>query len=99
MKQFLGIVLFVGVAASVGIAASVPQSRQVPGVAVAPREGYVTVSWQPVAGAAEYHIERTPVGADDTPIGEGVLVGVWRPNRQVRQGRPTFADAGFIPGL
>jgi|GEM_PF-180378 len=60
---------------------------RVDSVAVVPREGYVTVTWRPVAGATEYQIER-----------EGLVTGIWRPNRQVRQQSPSFADAGFVPG-
>ena len=51
------------------------------------------MSWAPVAGATDYQIERTPVGAATREI-----VGVWRPNRTVTPGAPTFADAGFNPG-
>ena len=40
-----------------------------------------------MAGATDYQIERF-----------GVVVGVWRPNRQINQDQPAFADAGFNPG-
>ena len=62
------------------------------GLTVTPREGYVTLSWQPVAGADAYEIARSDDG------GEMTVVGVWRPNRQVNQGAPSFADAGFVAG-
>jgi len=66
---------------------------------VQPREGYVTLRWLPVPGAAAYEIERIPVDAAGSPSGEGAVVGVWRPNRQINQGSPSFADAGLIPGV
>jgi hypothetical protein len=59
-----------------------------------PGHGFATLSWDPVAGATEYDIERRPVGAPGT----GVVAGVWRPNRQINQDSPAFADAGFNPG-
>lgn len=82
------------------IPVSVPrhQATRVTGLAVTPRDGYATLTWQPVSGATEYQIERTPIGAGGAPAGEGVISGLWRPNRQVRQQAPSFADAGFVPG-
>jgi hypothetical protein len=71
---------------------------QVTGVAVEQADGFATVGWDPVAGATDYQIERTPVGADDVPTGPAAIVGVWRPNRTVTPDSPTFADAGFNPG-
>jgi hypothetical protein len=70
------------------------QAQQVTGLEVRQDDGFATLSWDPVAGATEYDIERTPVGAPGT----GVVVGVWRPNRQINQDSPAFADAGFNPG-
>jgi hypothetical protein len=74
------------------------QPNQVQGLSVVQGEGFATVSWLPVGGATDYQIERTPVDAGDTPTGTSVITGVWLPNRQVRNDRPTFADAGFNPG-
>ena len=71
------------------------QAQQVTGLEVRQDDGFATLSWDPVAGATDYQIERTPAGA---PLGTGVVVGVWRPNRQVDQDSPAFADAGFNPG-
>src|SRR5688500_319544 len=71
------------------------QAQQVTGLEVRQDDGFATLSWDPVAGATDYQIERTPAGA---PLGTGVVVGVWRPNRQVNQDSPAFADAGFNPG-
>ena len=74
------------------------QETKVTGLAVVPRDGYATVTWKPVAGAVEYQIERTPLNDAGTPVGDGAISGVWRPNRQIRQQSPSFADAGFVPG-
>jgi Zinc carboxypeptidase len=70
-------------------------AQQVTGLEVRQDDGFATLSWDPVAGATDYQIERTLAG---TPLGTGVVVGVWRPNRQINQDEPAFADAGFIPG-
>jgi hypothetical protein len=78
--------------------AEVVEPNQVQGLKVAQADGFATVSWRPVEGATEYQIERTPVDASDTPTGPSVITGIWRPNRQVHNERPTFADAGFNPG-
>ena len=72
--------------------------NQVSGVAVEQADGFASLSWDPVAGATDYQIERTPVGADDAPTGPAAIVGVWRPNRTVTPDSPTFAEAGFNPG-
>src|SRR5688500_8305420 len=71
------------------------QAQQVTGLEVRQDDGFATLTWDPVPGATDYQIERTPAG---TPLGSGVIVGVWRPNRQVNQQEPAFADAGFNPG-
>jgi hypothetical protein len=70
-------------------------AQQVTGLEVRQDDGFATLSWDPVAGATDYEIERTLAG---TPLGTGVVVGVWRPNRQINQDSPAFADAGFNPG-
>jgi hypothetical protein len=77
------------------IAPPAAQAQQVTGLEVRQADGFATLSWQPVAEATDYQIERTPAGA---PLGTGVVVGVWRPNRQINQSQPAFADAGFNPG-
>ena len=74
------------------------EPNQVTNVTVRQADGYATLAWQPVDGATDYQIERTPVDAADTPTGAPTVVGVWRPNRQINQESPTFADAGFNPG-
>src|ERR687896_1193522 len=73
-------------------------AQEVTGVAVEQADGFASVSWDPVAGATDYQLERTPVGADNLPTGTAAIVGVWRPNRTVTPDSPTFADAGFNPG-
>jgi hypothetical protein len=78
--------------------AAAQQPNQVTGLAVEQRDGYVSLSWDAVAGVTDYQIERTPVAADDAPTGPASIVGVWRPNRTVRPDSPVFADAGFNPG-
>ncbi|WP_203911697.1 M14 family zinc carboxypeptidase [Rhizocola hellebori] len=81
-----------------GSANAAVDPQQVQGLRVTPGEGFATLAWTPVAGATDYQIERAPVDAADTATGPAVITGVWRPNRQVHQDRPTFADAGFNPG-
>jgi hypothetical protein len=71
---------------------------QVTGLAVEQQHGFATLSWDPVDGATDYQIERTAVNEVDEPTGPSVITGVWRPNRQVGQEAPAFADAGFNPG-
>lgn len=74
------------------------ETGQVTGVTVEQHHGFATVSWEPVAGAEEYQIERTLVDDNDEPAGNPVITGIWRPNRQVDQDSPAFADANFDPG-
>lgn len=81
-----------------GIGAQEAQPHQVTGLTVAQRDGYATLAWSPVPGATDYQIERTPVDAADNPTGNPVVVGLWRPDRQIDNHLPTFADAGFNPG-
>ncbi|MGI5148677.1 M14 family zinc carboxypeptidase [Plantactinospora sp. CA-294935] len=75
------------------------EPNQVTGLTVTQANGYATVAWTPVPGATDYQIERTPVDAAEVATGPAVVVGVWRPNRQINNESPTFADAGFDPGL
>ena len=71
---------------------------QVTGLQAEQHHGYTTLSWDPVEGAMAYEIERTPVDENGNPTGPAVITGIWRPNRQINQGSPAFADAGFAPG-
>jgi hypothetical protein len=95
------VVLAVVATAVAGVGAAPFQAQaanEVTGLAVVQGDGFATVSWTPVEGATDYQIERTPVDVTNTPSGPSVITGVWRPNRQVNQGSPAFADAGFNPG-
>jgi hypothetical protein len=74
------------------------EANQVTGVAVEHHVGFTTVSWEPVIGATDYQIERTPVDSSNQPTATPVITGLWRPDRQVNQESPTFADSGFTPG-
>ena len=74
------------------------EPNQVQDLTVVQADGYATLAWTHVDGATDYQIERTPVADDDTVAGNSVIVGVWRPNRQINNSKPTFADAGFAPG-
>jgi hypothetical protein len=100
-----GRALWVAVMASALVASLLPagpvlaqEPNQVTGLTVVQGDGYATLAWTPVDGATDYQIERTPVDADDQPTGAAVITGLWRAARQVNQGSPTFADAGFNPG-
>ncbi|WP_433393386.1 M14 family zinc carboxypeptidase [Micromonospora sp. KLBMP9576] len=73
------------------------EPNQVQGLKVTQGDGYATLAWDLVDGATDYQIERTPHAEDGTP-GTPVIAGVWRPNRQINNTEPTFADAGFVPG-
>ncbi|GIF75229.1 hypothetical protein Asi02nite_47470 [Asanoa siamensis] len=74
------------------------EANQVTDLSVTQADGFATVAWTPVDGATDYQIERTAVDAAGTPTDTARVVGVWRPNRQVNNESPTFADAGFNPG-
>ena len=94
------IVVAVVVATAIGGSASAlaAEPGQVQGLMVIASDGFATLAWQPVNGATDYQIERTPVDANATATGPSVITGLWRPNRQVHNELPTFADAGFNPG-
>lgn len=73
-------------------------AQQVTGLEAVHQHGYTTLTWNTVAGATDYQIERTPVNADDVVTGTAVIVGVWRPNRTITPEFPSFAESGFNPG-
>jgi hypothetical protein len=79
-------------------AALAQEANQVTGLTVEQADGFATLGWEPVAGATDYQIERTPVSAENVETGLPAIVGVWRPNRTVTPAFPRFADAGFNPG-
>lgn len=86
------------VASLVATPPSQAQEGQVTGLTVEQQQGFATLRWDPVPGATEYEIERTPVDEDDEVTGDPVITGIWRPERQVDQVEPAFADANFDPG-
>jgi hypothetical protein len=98
MKLPVAIALALSAATLAGVVAAGRQDIRVTGLAVAARDGYATLTWRPVAGASEYQIERTMVDDAGQPAGAPVISGIWRPNRQVKQQSPSFADAGFVVG-
>lgn len=99
-RAWWGVVLAFSLAASlapgVGVLAQVP--GQVTGLTAVQHHGFTSLSWNPVDEATAYQVERTPVDEAGEPTGPAVITGVWRPNRQVDQEEPAFADAGFAPG-
>jgi hypothetical protein len=95
MKVRRRIAATIAAASMVLLLPAAAHAQQVTGLEVRQGDGFATLSWDPVEGATDYEIERTPAGA---PLGTGVVVGVWRPDRQVNQDQPAFADAGFNPG-
>ncbi|GIF50838.1 hypothetical protein Afe04nite_53770 [Asanoa ferruginea] len=74
------------------------EPNQVTNLSITQADGFATVAWTPVEGATDYQIERTAVDAANAPTGNPTIVGVWRPNRQINNEKPTFADSGFNPG-
>src|SRR5829696_9251801 len=94
-----------GVAAAVMVAALVfpcvagaQEPDQVTGLTAAQDIGFTTLKWNPVAGATDYQIERTPLNADDTPAGAATIVGVWQPQRTITPEKPAFAESGYALG-
>jgi hypothetical protein len=62
------------------------------------KHGYTILRWDPVDGAGEYEIYRTPVDDANQPTDDMELVGIWRPNRTVTPDEPAFAEAGYSLG-
>jgi hypothetical protein len=98
MKVFLTAICVAGGLAAAAVMVDARQDTRVGGLAAVARDGYATLTWKPVAGVNEYQIERTPLDAAGNPAGEPAISGLWRPNRQVKQEAPSFADAGFVVG-
>lgn len=102
MRRRLRWVAFAVIATSVSLAhaggALAQTPSQVTGLAAVQEEGFVTLSWEPVEGATDYQVERTPVDGADQPMGPATIVGLWQPTRTVRPDAPTFAEAGFVLG-
>ena len=78
-------------------AALAQEPIEVTDVAVEQADGFATLSWDSVADATDYQIERTPVDADNVPTGPAVIVGVWRPNRTIAPGRRPLRMPGSTP--
>src|SRR4051812_11334759 len=94
-----------GVAAAVMAAALVfpcatgaQEPDQVTGLTASQDVGFTTLKWNPVAGATDYQIERTPVDAADQPTGAATIVGVWQPQRTITPDKPAFAESGYALG-
>src|SRR3954470_979358 len=77
---------------------SAASAQQVSGLTAAQDVGFTTLKWNPVPGATDYQIERTPVDANDQPTGTATIVGVWQPQRTVTPDKPAFAEAGYALG-
>ena len=74
------------------------QEPQVTGLTATQEVGFTTLKWNPVAGATDYQIERTPVDANDQPTGAATVVGVWQPQRTITPDKPSFAESGYTLG-
>ncbi len=79
-------------------AASAQEPNQVTGLTATQDYGFTTLKWNPVAGATDYQIERTPVDADDVPTAAAAVVGVWQPQRTITPASPAFAESGYALG-
>src|SRR4051794_36917650 len=79
-------------------AAGAQEPNQVTGVTATQDIGFTTLKWNPVAGATDYQIERTPVDAGDAPTAAATIAGVWQPQRTVTPDKPTFAESGYALG-
>src|SRR6266545_562061 len=71
---------------------------QVTGLTAVQHDGFTTLAWDPISGATEYAITRTPVDDAGMPTGVAQVVGVWQAQRTVTPGSPTFADSGYVLG-
>ena len=83
------------------VAVLAAEPNQVTNLSAVQQEGFTTLGWDPVTavGVTGYEITRTAVDAANVPTGPATVVGIWRANRQINQSEPTFADAGYQPGL
>src|SRR5690349_6599057 len=76
----------------------VADAQQVTGLTASQDVGFTTLKWNPVAGATDYQIERTPVDANDQPTGAATVVGVWQSQRTITPDKPAFAESGYTLG-
>ncbi|MDA0164326.1 M14 family zinc carboxypeptidase [Solirubrobacter ginsenosidimutans] len=79
-------------------AAGAQEPNQVTGLTATQDVGFTTLKWNPVAGATDYQIERTPVDANDQPTAAATVVGVWQSQRTVTPDKPSFAESGYVLG-
>ena len=81
---------FAAVLAAAGLVLLLPaaaHAQQVTGLEVRQDDGFATLSWDPVPGATDYQIERTPAGA---PLGpESWWASGGRTARSTRTSRPS----------
>src|SRR3954447_9824532 len=94
-----------GIAAAIAVAlfacpalASAQEPDQVTGLTASQDVGFTTLKWNPVAGATDYQIERTPVDANGQATGAATIVGVWQPQRTITPDKPAFAESGYALG-
>src|SRR3954465_13099616 len=73
-------------------------AQQVTGLTAAQDVGFTTLKWNPVPGATDYQIERTPVDAAGQPTGAAPIVGVGQSQRTITPDKPAFAEAGYALG-
>src|SRR3954453_20864018 len=73
-------------------------AQQVAGLTASEDVGFTTLKWNPVPGATDYQIERTPVDANNQPAGTATIVGVWQPQRTITPDKPAFAESGYTLG-
>jgi zinc carboxypeptidase len=98
MRRVLTFAVTVVAVLAVPQAAGAQEPNQVTGLTAVQRDGFTTLAWDPVAGATDYQIERTPVDDANAPTGDPVITGVWQPLRTVTPDEPRFADAGYPLG-
>jgi hypothetical protein len=98
MRRVLTFAVTVVAVLAVPQAAGAQEPNQVTGLTAVQRDGFTTLGWNPVEGATDYQIERTPVDDANAPTGPAVITGVWQPLRTVTPNSPRFADAGYPLG-
>ena len=79
--------------------AQAAEPNQVVGLTATQGEGFATLAWEPVAGATDYQIERTPVDAANVPTGAAGRSSVsGSRSGTITPASPKFAEAGFALG-
>ncbi len=95
-KVFVAAIAAAMIALPAGASAQEPD--QVTGLTATQDVGFTTLKWNPVPGATDYQIERTPIDAADAPTGTATIVGVWQPVRTITPDQPAFAESGYTLG-